>query len=58
MAAANAMVTAAAAAVAAAMSMAAAKAALKWLPLLPEAATVVWQCRLMVVVAMVSLPWQ
>jgi hypothetical protein len=58
MAAANAMVMAAATAVAAAMLTAAAKAALKWLSLSSEAAAIVRQCRSMVVVAMVSLPWQ
>ena len=58
MAAANAMVTAAATAVAAAMSTAAAKAALKWLSSSSEAVAVVRRCRLMVVTAMVSLPWQ
>ena len=58
MAAANAMVMAAAMAVAAAMSMAAAKAALKWLSSSSEATAVVRRCQSMVVVAMVSLPWQ
>ena len=58
MAAANAMVMAAAMAVAVAMSKAAAKAVLKWLSLSSEAAVVMRQCWLMVVVAMVSLLWQ
>jgi hypothetical protein len=58
MAAANAMVTPAATAVAAAMLTAAAKAVLKWMLSSSEAAMVVRRCRLMVVVAMVSLPWQ
>ncbi len=52
------MVTAVATAVAAAVSKAAAKAALKWLSSSSEAAAVVRQCWLMVVVAMVSLQWQ
>ena len=54
MAAVNAMVMAAAMAV----STAAAKAVLKWLSLSSEAAVVMRQCWLMVVVAMVSLLWQ
>jgi hypothetical protein len=61
----NVMVTAVAMAVVGAMSTAAAIAALKWLSSWSEAAVglsaaiaVVWQCWLMVVVAMVSLPWQ
>jgi hypothetical protein len=65
MAAANAMVMAAATAVNAAMLMATAMAALKWLSSSSEAAVglsvitaVVRQCRLMLVVAMMSLPWQ
>jgi hypothetical protein len=58
MAAANAMVMAAAMAVAAAISTAAAKAALKGLSSSSEAAVVVRQCRSMVGVAKVSLPWQ
>jgi len=57
MAAANAMMTAAATAEAAAM-LTAAKAALKWLSSSLEATAVVRRCRSMVVVAMVSLPWQ
>jgi hypothetical protein len=52
------MVMAVATAVAAVMSTATAKAALKWLLLSLEAMAVVRQCRSMVVVAMVSLPWQ
>jgi hypothetical protein len=58
MAAANAMVMAAAMAVAVAMSTAAAKAALKWLSSSSEAAAAVRKCRSMVVMMMVSLPWQ
>jgi hypothetical protein len=40
------------------MSRTAAKAELKWLSLSSEAAAIVRRCRSMVVVAMVSLPWQ